>query len=159
VAFINETTLIILTSSFLGIQGVLMLIDELRYHKERGLDTFEKWSHLVDACSVLFVMLFTIFFEPTSSSQLIFFALVALSALLITKDEKIHQRACSAGEQWLHSLLFLIHIPLLLSIGALWLVYPDSWFLPLAAIPVSVWIIYQIIYWNFRYEQPRKHTS
>jgi hypothetical protein len=70
---------------------------------------------------------------------------------LITKDEWIHARECEAGELWVHSVLFVLH-PLVLAATA-WLWWAGTAeaknVLQLQSLLLGVWMLYQLIYWNF----------
>ena len=47
--------------------------------------------------------------------------LAAGSCLLVTKDELVHKRLCSGGEQWLHAVQFILHPVVLIAAALLWL--------------------------------------
>ncbi len=146
-------------SSFLGllllaltlIQAVIMSFDEFIFHHRRGLDRFERWGHVADTGLFLLSILIPIFLYPSLTSVLLYGVLAVSSCLLITKDEWIHAEACSATEQWCHSLLFILHGPILLTLGLLWYEDPLSWILKVLPLGVALWGFYQFYYWNIYY--------
>lgn len=98
-------------------QGLCMAVDEFWFHHRRGLGLWERISHPIDTAVFLFCLGLLLFSSSGSLSENWFFwlycAVSAISCLLITKDEWVHTREAPAPEQWLHSVLFILH-PLLL---------------------------------------------
>jgi hypothetical protein len=75
--------------------------------------------------------------------------LAVFSALLVTKDEWVHRREASAAEQWLHSILFLLH-GLILWVAGEWGAEKllTSQQIALLLGPMIFFGVYQILYWN-----------
>lgn len=94
----------------LGAHAVLMLVDEFFYHNQRGLSRWERWGHPMDTLTVL-IPTATLLFAPLSPPDLAaaYIGMAAFSSLFVTKDEWVHSRECTAGEQWIHSVLFVLH--------------------------------------------------
>ena len=94
------------------VQAATMIMDELHFHFKRGLPRWEKIGHPLDTLTVLFVFLLLIFFklpaEVDKVSVLVIGAMV-FSSLFVTKDEWVHSKQCTPGENWLHSIQFLVH--------------------------------------------------
>jgi len=143
-------------------QGIALAIDEFHFHLKRPLPTWERIGHPVDTLMVLLCFCF-VFIFPYSSFTLKFYILLSfLSCLCVTKDEWVHKTHAPSGEQWIHSILFIIHPLVMISIGLQWpilheqgsqFIHPDDILvLKLAMISfltimVAFWI-YQIVYWN-----------
>jgi 2-polyprenyl-6-hydroxyphenyl methylase / 3-demethylubiquinone-9 3-methyltransferase len=65
----------------------------------------------------------------------------------LTKDEAVHARLCTAGEQWLHAILFVLHPIVLAAFALLWRAgHTDILAVQLAL--VAGFGIYQVVYWN-----------
>jgi hypothetical protein len=131
-----------------GLQGIIILFDELFFHRRRGLGAFERWGHVADSVLYAAALGVTIFFPPEGKAMLAFMGLAFLSCLLVTKDEWIHAAECSGGEHWCHSILFLLHGMALVIASFLWQDDPESW--PLRVMPLLVlgWGGYQFLFWN-----------
>ncbi len=148
------------------VQALAIAWDEGYFHLRRGLPQWERMGHPLDTLSVLLCIAFALFvpFSPWAVKFYTFLAI--LSCLLVTKDEFVHKHHCPAAEQWLHALLFLLHPMTLLMAGAMWpasqgVALPEwvaSLFTPLALlrpflvgelIALSLFFLYQIIFWNF----------
>lgn len=148
------------------IQGLAMVVDEFYYHHRRGLGRWERIGHPIDTLGVMATYI-PLVIAGFSQTQFIFFlGLGIFSSILVTKDEFVHQRECLAGEQWLHSLLFVLHPLVFVAAGVSWYLLNDRnaalwgsfhWATPdflrvsllmqLAA--VTVVFVYQTIYWNY----------
>jgi len=102
-------------------QGGLMSVDELWFHRRRGLPRWERIGHPLDSLSVLVCMSLPWILPLDDGSLRIYALAAALSCLLITKDEAVHSVRCRPAEQWIHACLFVLH-PLVLGVVALlWL--------------------------------------
>jgi hypothetical protein len=147
-----------------------MLVDELRYHRARGLPVWERVGHPVDTAVMLSCLALTFVSAPTRRALLAFAALSFLSMALITKDEGVHLRACTPGEARLHAALFMLHPLALLSTLAAWAA-PEALAaagadaarlrLALAAqlgVGAAFWL-YQVLYWNFLCEAAPASTT
>jgi len=146
----------------LAVQALAMLVDELHYHRRRGLGAWERIGHPFDTLTVLACLGWVFLAAPTPRAILGYLALAFVSCLSITKDEGVHAKRCRPGEHWLHAVLFVVHPLSLGSIGLLWpaihldeRVLPD-WLHGLPAAPVilaqlvltAAFFLYQLLYWN-----------
>jgi hypothetical protein len=125
------------------LQGLLMFFDEFKYHHQRGLKLWERVGHPIDSFFFLLPFLYTQFF----SNVYIFIGLSIFSCLIITKDEFVHNEECLAGEQWLHSILFIVHP---VSLFLLFLAWENSLnsLIQIQSLIIFIFMLYQIIYWN-----------
>lgn len=121
-----------------------MFFDEFKYHHERGLGKWERMGHPIDSFFFLIPFIYTLYF----SSIYVFFGLCLISCLIITKDEFVHAKECIAAEQWLHSVLFIIHP---IAFIALWLAWQNDLIqiIQIQSLVIFLFMLYQIIYWNF----------
>jgi hypothetical protein len=101
-----------------------MAADELWFHRKRGLPRWERIGHPLDTLTVVLCLAWILSIQPTRKSVIAFVMLAAFSCFFVTKDEPIHWNRCSVGEQWLHSMLFMLH-PLVLASAAF--VWPAAW--------------------------------
>jgi hypothetical protein len=142
------------------LQVVCMGVDELYFHRQRGLPRWERLGHPLDTLTVLFCMLWILFVPPTMPTILSYVGLSIFSCFFITKDELIHHSHCRAGEHWLHAVLFVLHPVILISAGLLWPAAHQqsfSWlqyngyeraFLWGNTLMIFGFGLYQFIYWN-----------
>lgn len=132
-----------------------MFVDEFYFHHKRGLGRWESIGHPVDTFFFLLPFIVCLNFAPAEVSENIFIASSIISTLIITKDEWIHAEQSSPSENWLHSLLFILHP---LSLGVLYFYWQnDEKFLIIFQTGIiSLFFIYQVVYWNIlkkdRYE-------
>lgn len=148
------------------IQAGAMAADEFYFHYRRGLGRWERIGHPVDTLTVIATYLPTVVLPFSANNFLLFIALGLISCLVVTKDEWVHQQQCVAGEQWLHSLLFVMHPLAFVVTGMSWHLsdQPNSmlwshlnWlspsmlriFLVTQLMAVCSAFIYQTIYWNY----------
>lgn len=136
-------------------QVAIMAFDEFHYHRRRGLEKFERWSHLADTTLFFAAVILPMLLIPSPFNIGIYIFFAVASAVITTKDEWIHIRSCSGGEQWCHSILFLLHGAILVVLGILWNMDASSLILRTLPIPVGLWGIYQFFYWNVFYENSR----
>ncbi len=159
----NEKMSMILIIPFI-IQAVAISIDEFYFHHRRGLGRWEQLGHPLDTLTVISLYVFCVIAPFNYSNLLIYICLASFSCLFVTKDEFIHNKLCSGAEQWLHSILFLIHGLTSVSLGVLWSLgfsynlglLNVSEFLISQIFILSIFCIYQILYWNLFYT---KRTS
>ncbi|MBX7224006.1 MAG: hypothetical protein K1Y36_29085 [Blastocatellia bacterium] len=158
------------------VQALAMVVDELHYHRRRGLGRWERIGHPVDTCSVLVCYSFPWLLPVRSETILLYCACAVGSSLLVTKDEAIHAKECLPGELWVHAVLFIVHPVLLILVGLFWLasafpsectqfarLFDGSWSSSLAVfrpffagqcgLTVAA-LCYQIGYWNFVWKPP-----
>lgn len=157
------------------LQGLVILIDEFHFHWKRDLPLWERVGHPLDVCTLLacFGWLAT---QPFNDLNLaIYTGLAAFSCVFVTKDEWVHARLCDAGEQWIHSLLFLLQPVALISAGVIWGMAPSAgapattrWataaeelrlVIPLQIALQSGFLAYQIIYWGILRKPQRSPES
>jgi hypothetical protein len=134
------------------LQGILMGIDE-NIHEKRGLGLWERLGHPLDTLTVCVPMSYIALNDFTDSSLTVFIILAIFSCLFITKDEFVHSKECSAFENWLHAVLFVLHPIIFLCAGIIWKSVPDSPFLMIQPILIGVFMIYQLIRWSFPWKQ------
>lgn len=130
------------------VQGVLMSVDEFHYHWKRGLPRWERIGHPLDTLTVLSCVALARFVPYSDTAKWAFLALAVFSCLFITKDEFVHSQHCEKLEQWLHSLLFVVHPVVFLSTWQLW---KDGRQMELSVLfwILLGWVVYQIVFWNF----------
>lgn len=138
-----------------GTQALVMLLDEGIFHRARWLEKFERWGHVADTALFFIALSIPAFFEPTPTSLSFFIFFAVASAALITKDEWVHAKFCSAAEHWCHAVLFILHGALLVLIGIIWSIEPDVWELKTLLLGVAAWALYQHFYWNIYYVRNR----
>jgi len=156
------------------IQGIAIAVDEAYFHVKRGLPLWERIGHPVDTFTVVLCFAFVIFVPYSVAMLKVYILMSILSCLTVTKDEWVHKHHCPGTENWLHALLFINH-PILLtfagliwargaSVGPIWLKElisrpePLIHFLMVQAALAAIFMLYQIIYWNFIWK-PKKATS
>ncbi len=132
-----------------ALQGLAMLVDEAWFHHRRGLPRWERIGHPLDTLTIVLCLGWLLISSPDDSTAVaVYVGLAIFSTLFVTKDEWIHASACSAGEQWLHSLLFALH-PIVLAAFA-WTWWSGREDLLIAQLVVtSAFLVYQVVYWNF----------
>lgn len=153
-----------------SVQTLVILFDEFYFHVRRGLPKWERIGHPLDTLTVLACFAFVLFVPYSSWALKGYIGLAIFSCIFVTKDEFVHKECCPASEQWLHSLLFLNHPIVLTAAGLLWTVMdktnvPDwmSSLLPYSDTLksmmliqtgiVSLFCLYQIIYWNVLWKE------
>jgi 2-polyprenyl-6-hydroxyphenyl methylase/3-demethylubiquinone-9 3-methyltransferase len=131
-----------------GLQGAAMVVDEAVFHRRRGLPRWERIGHPLDTLTLIACLVFLLASEPSSTNLGVYIALAAFSCLFVTKDEFVHTKLCSGGEQWLHSVLFVLHPIVLFAFGSLWWAGIES---PLVGqlVVTAAFMTYQIVYWSF----------
>jgi hypothetical protein len=129
------------------LQALAMLVDELHFHRQRGLPRWERIGHPLDTLSVLGCYGVALCWAPGDESLTAYALLATLSCLLVTKDEWLHAARCKPAEQWLHAVLFVLH-PIVLGAGALLWVRHERVLLGSAASLTAGFGAYQLLYWN-----------
>lgn len=158
----NGDAYLVLAAVPIALQGLALAVDEFVFHLRRGLPRWECIGHPLDTLTVLSVCGIAHFLPFNQNHFIVFLVASLLSCLFVTKDEWVHARLCDAREQWLHSVLFVCHPMVFVSIAFLW-VWRDSPHIftlnglrvPLVAtalwlqfLVLSLFLAYQIIYWN-----------
>jgi hypothetical protein len=134
----------------LAVQALAMIVDERIFHRRRGLPRWERVGHPLDTLTVLGCLAFLFATRPTPRTAAVYGALVIASSLFVTKDEPVHTRLCSAGEHWVHAVLFVLHPTVLFGAGSLWW---TGRLVPIVAVEVAGTVafgVYQLVYWNWR---------
>jgi len=143
------------------LQMICIAVDEIHFHRRRGLPRWERLGHPVDTLTVLACFCWLLGTVPSSYSLAGYASLSVFSCLFVTKDEMVHSKYCGSGEHWLHAVLYIMHPLVLLSAGLLWLAgrqQPLTWihrngferkFLLAIMLITLVFGLYQLIYWNF----------
>jgi hypothetical protein len=127
------------------IQGLCMFVDEFYFHEKRGLKTWEKLGHPLDTLTVLICYIYLLW----GPGDLVTYTILSsFSCLFITKDEFIHSNVCPAREQWLHSLLFLLH-PICFLSAFLLKEEDQTGFLKIQTLIVLIFMFYQALRWSF----------
>jgi hypothetical protein len=131
------------------LQAIAMAVDEGWYHRRRGLPRWERLGHPVDTATVALCYGWLLLAEPTSPHGLpVYIGLSILSCLVITKDEPIHARACTAGEMWLHAVLFVLHPIVLGGVGLIWWLGDDRWVIAVQLGLTAALLVHQLVYWS-----------
>jgi 2-polyprenyl-6-hydroxyphenyl methylase/3-demethylubiquinone-9 3-methyltransferase len=132
----------------IGLQGLAMAVDEGWFHRRRGLPRWERIGHPLDTLTIVLCMAWLLVVSPGTSGALpVYIALAVISTVFVTKDEPVHARTCSAGEHWLHAVLFALHPIVLAAVALLW------WTGHTTVIAVELGLAlafgaYQVVYWN-----------
>ena len=152
------------------LQALAIGFDELYFHHRRGLPKWERIGHPIDTLSVLNCMGFAILVPFSPLALKIYIGLAVLSCLMVTKDEFVHKHFCPAAENWLHALLFILHPITLTMVGLIWAflggaelpswistLFDNTWslnlFLHAQTYAMGVFLLYQIIFWNFIWKE------
>ncbi len=132
----------------IALQAVVMLIDEAWFHRRRGLPRWERIGHPLDTATIVVCLGWLLGSRPHDPGALAVYAgLAVFSSLFVTKDESVHLRCCSAGEQWLHAILFVLHPIVLAAFGLAW--WSGYELLLVGQLVLSLaFMTYQIVYWN-----------
>lgn len=158
------------------LQAILIGFDEGVYHVKRGLPLWERIGHPLDTLTVLLCMGYVLFVPFSKNAAWGYGALALFSTLFVTKDEFVHKEHCPASEQWLHAVLFTNHPVTLAVAGFLWPVVQGAevspwiarWlsepsiykhFLTLQFGFMALFLIYQIVYWNFLWKSTTTSTK
>ena len=129
------------------VQAVLMFVDEIHFHRQRGLPRWERVGHPIDTLSVLICYGVALTGQPSNAMLTVYAALAILSCLVITKDEFVHSRRCLPAEQWLHALLFVLHPIVLGATALLWFKHKTAILAGQSTLTLAFGC-YQLLYWN-----------
>ena len=153
--------LVLLITPFL-LQGLAISFDEFYFHHKRDLGWWERLGHPLDTIALLICYSFSQNSAPSSENILIFIFLSLFSSLLITKDEFVHNAECGPMEQWLHSILFIIHPVTLIVLGLMWTnslslnienIILFNNFIKGQFIFMCLFLSYQILYWSIPWKK------
>ena len=154
------------------IQAVAIGLDEVLFHRKRGLPRWERIGHPIDTLSVAACVFYILLTAYSPAHLKIYIGLAVFSCLMVTKDEFVHKHHCPGAEHWLHALLFLNHPVLLTVMGLMWpkmhgqegvagVRIPDELHLFMLGLGLStlLFALYQIIYWNFLWKSTTPSTT
>lgn len=131
-----------------ALQAVAMIADEVWFHRRREIPRWERIGHPLDTATIALCLAWLLATPPQHGWALdVYVALAIASTLFVSKDEWVHAKLCTAGEQWLHSLLFALHPIVLAAFGITWWTGET----PLLAgqlVVTALFLIYQVVYWN-----------
>ena len=131
-----------------ALQGAAMIVDEGVFHRRRGLPRWERIGHPLDTLTLVACLAWLVATQPARGFALDSYVVLAVvSTLFVTKDEGVHAKLCTAGEHWLHSILFALHPIVLGSFAWLWWTGHSS-ILSAQLVATSAFLIYQVVYWN-----------
>jgi len=129
-------------------QCVLMVVDEGWFHRIRGLPRWERISHPLDTLTLVGCLGWLVATESRSPAALsVYVGLAVFSTIFATKDEAMHAGLCSAGEHWLHAMLFALRPIVLAAFMYLWWIGTVSLLVGQLGITIG-FLAYQVIYWN-----------
>lgn len=131
-----------------------MFIDE-KIHLKRGLGLWERFGHPLDTLTVFVPMLFIALNPYTDNGHYIYLGLGIFSCLFITKDEWVHKNECSSFEQWIHSVLFVLHPIIFLSAGIIWKTDGNHFFLRMQPVFIGAFFLYQTLKWSFTWKEAK----
>src|SRR5690242_7095197 len=132
----------------LGLQGLAMAVDEAWFHRRRGLPRWERIGHPLDTLTIAACLGWLLAIAPGAPGAVpVYVALAVVSTLFVTKDEAVHARTCTAGEHWIHAVLFALHPIVLAAFGLLWWT-GHTGVLAIELALVGGFLVYQVVYWN-----------
>jgi 2-polyprenyl-6-hydroxyphenyl methylase/3-demethylubiquinone-9 3-methyltransferase len=132
----------------IALQALAMLVDEAWFHRRRELPRWERVGHPLDTLTIAACLAWLLAVPPSAQHALPGYAALAIaSTLFVTKDEGVHARLCSAGEHWLHAVLFALHPIVLAAFAGLWW-HGERTLLGIQLALVLAFAAYQVVYWN-----------
>ncbi len=141
------------------LQGLSILFDEFYFHHKRRLPRWEIIGHPLDTLTVIATLALAIFASPTQANGFVYVAIGLFSTFFVTKDEWVHSEKCQPSENWLHSILFVLHPTVFVSAAMIWLnpgqvlESQTQEFLKQALYGhfaiINLFLLYQIVYWPF----------
>lgn len=134
------------------IQGIMMAFDE-RIHNKRGLGAWERLGHPLDTLTVFVPLSIAATRDYSDGGLTMFIILSIFSCLFITKDEFIHTQKCDETENWIHSMLFILHPMIFVCTGILWKFHPTDDFPAYQAMAVGIFMVYQILKWSLSWKE------
>jgi hypothetical protein len=141
-------TTVLLTVPFL-VQGAVMGLDEVWFHRRRGLPRWERIGHPLDTLTVAACFAWLVLRRADAPGALVGYVILAVvSCLFVTKDEIVHKALCSAGESWLHALLFVLHPIVFLAAGLMWRSGEGHGVLAVQLALILSFAAYQAMYWG-----------
>jgi hypothetical protein len=138
-----------------GLQLAAMLVDEVHFHRRRGLPRWERIGHPLDTLTVVAAYAWALAHAPDRGAVLGYVALAFFSCLFVTKDEPVHARECEPGEFWLHAVQFVLHPIVFLAFGLLWIEGGHGGLLTACLAAAASFGVYQTLYWNLPWKPAR----
>ena len=135
------------------LQAVAMIFDELYFHKKRGLGLWEKIGHPLDTLTVIICFAYIITNTYSENNLYIFICLAFFSSVFVTKDEFVHTELCDDKENWLHSILFILHPMCFVSAAYLWKNNLYMNFITGQLVILAIVMFYQIFYWSISWKK------
>jgi 2-polyprenyl-6-hydroxyphenyl methylase / 3-demethylubiquinone-9 3-methyltransferase len=127
----------------IGMQALAMIVDEAYFHRRRELPRWERLGHPLDTLTIVLCLVWLLIGGGLS----IYIGLAIASTLFVTKDEWVHAQHCSAGEHWLHAVLFALHPIVLAAFG--YLAWRGETGLLVGQLAITLaFMTYQVVYWN-----------
>ena len=131
------------------LQGAVTVIDE-GFHRGRGLPRWERIGHPLGTLTIVVCLVWLLAIprdEATGATLPIYVGLAAASTLFVIFVIKDERGGCTAGEQWMHGLSFVLHPAALAAFAYLW--WSDTSALLVGQLGVALaFMAYQVIYWN-----------
>ncbi len=141
------TVALLLFPAFL--QASAMLVDEGWFHRQRGLTRWERIGHPMDTVTAAACYLWMVVIPYKHLHALpVYIGLACFSSLFITKDEWVHTKFCSARENWLHAILFVLHPMVFAAFAVLWRSGENEWLLHAQLLLTLAFLFYQTLYWS-----------
>jgi hypothetical protein len=137
-------------------QALLISVDEFYFHHRRGLPAWERWGHPLDTLSAGAVYLYLAAVPAEAGSLGVVAALSIFSCVFVTKDEFLHKELCEGTEQWIHSLLFLVHPCAFFAATWIWWEGQSREWLEGMVAFVGAFFSYQLIYWGALWPRKRR---
>jgi 2-polyprenyl-6-hydroxyphenyl methylase/3-demethylubiquinone-9 3-methyltransferase len=131
--------MIALLVAAVALQAVAMIVDEAWFHRRRRLPRWERIGHPLDTLTMIACLGWLVVRGPDG----VYVGLAVVSTLFVTKDEWVHAARCTAGEQWLHSLLFALHPVVLFAFAQA----PREIVIGQLVVTCA-FCAYQVVYWN-----------
>lgn len=135
------------------IQGIFILADEFYYHERRGLPKWEIIGHPLDSLTTLVPLSIPALLSYNKSILNLFIGFAIFSFIFVTKDEFIHGKICNSTEQWIHSILYILHPVVFAATSLLWIHYPEDIFVKIQPLIVGGFMFYQILRWSLRWKK------
>ena len=133
-----------------ALQALAMSVDELVFHRQRGLPRWERIGHPLDTLTAAVCYAWLVAVPASSPTALgVYLGLCGFSCLFITKDELVHAKRCKPLEIWLHALLFVLHPLVFLAFGLLWYSGGHAILLRAGLALTLGLLVYQALYWNW----------
>jgi len=149
-------------------QGLASLVDEFNFHFARGLPRWEHLGDPLDTFTVLAPILWQGFSLPSQGNLTVYIVAAAFSCLFVIKDEFVHADVNAPAENVNDALLFVMYPLAFAALALLWPLYHAPagaivWLeqfrdlesaLPIQSSILTLYMIYQAVYWNLIWKAP-----